>query len=243
MKPRIVFSDFDGTLTDHTEFSAKFLYIIDLLDEYKIPFIIVTGRSLSWAHFFLTHFEKLEYVISEGGGVISRRNERGLIVDDYQVSGQEIEWLEKFSNELIKRFPRLSLTADSLGRKTDRAIELCDLEDEETVIQIQDLMKQQNINFSTSNVHLNFWSGDISKYEAVKNLMAQYYPEVSIEETMFFGDSLNDQSMFRNVEHSVGVSNIEEVIEQMEFKPNIILKGPHNRGPNGVFHYLETLLK
>ena len=53
MFPSIVFSDFDGTLTDHTEFSPAFFEILSLLKEQNTPLVIVTGRSLSWAHFLI----------------------------------------------------------------------------------------------------------------------------------------------------------------------------------------------
>ncbi|EQC47237.1 HAD family hydrolase [Bacteriovorax sp. Seq25_V] len=239
--PKIVFSDFDGTLTDHTEFSGKFLTILEMLKEYNTPLVIVTGRSLSWAHFFLTHFSDLPYVISEGGGVLSYRDKRGMIVDEYQVPVSDLEWLENFSKELLGRFEGLKLSADSIGRKSDRAIELCDLEDVVVRTEIKKLMDDQNINYSTSNVHLNFWCGDISKYKAVRSLLDKFYPDVSIEQTMYFGDSLNDQSMFKMVEHSVGVSNISEVLLKMTDKPKVILTGEENSGPSGVLNYLVTL--
>ncbi len=55
MKPKLVLSDFDGTLTEHTELTPKFFEILELLKASNIPLLIVTGRSLSWAHFLLTH--------------------------------------------------------------------------------------------------------------------------------------------------------------------------------------------
>jgi HAD superfamily hydrolase (TIGR01484 family) len=242
MIPKIVFSDFDGTLTDHTEFSTKFLDIVELVTSKDLPFVIVTGRSLSWAHFFLTHFSKLTHVISEGGGVISYRDEEGMIIDEYQVDQGQLDWLEKFSRDLTDRFS-IRLSADSLGRVSDRAIELSDLEDPSLMSKITKRMEEEGINFSTSNVHLNFWCGEISKYKAVKSFLKLHYSEISIEESMFFGDSLNDQSMFQNIEHSVGVSNIEDVMDRLEHKPKVILHGVENRGPNGVLNYLRDLLK
>ena len=238
-KPKIILSDFDGTLSDHTEFSTKFIDIINLCHEKETPFIIVTGRSISWAHFFLTHFEKIKYVISEGGGSLSYKDSNGFIIDEYLVSDDEISWLEKFSQELLKQYPMVRLSADSIGRVTDRAIELFDLKDPKLVEKVKIFMKSQNINFSTSNVHLNFWSGDFSKYEASKYLLSRFFDKVSIEETMFFGDSLNDQSMFKNIEHSVGVSNISEVLSVIEHKPNVILYGDDYKGPSGVLNYLR----
>jgi HAD superfamily hydrolase (TIGR01484 family) len=243
MKPEIIFSDFDGTLTDHTEFSCVFVDIINLCHEKEVPFVIVTGRSLSWAHFFLTHFSKLTYVISEGGGCLSVRGSDGNICDEYLIDDEKIRWLEKFSAELTKRFSDVRLSVDSIGRVTDRAMELGEIEDEEVRNKITKLMDKEGINYSTSNVHLNFWAGDVSKYNAVKYFVSKYFPECSVEQTMFFGDSLNDQSMFQHIEHSVGVSNIDEVLDQLRYRPTTILEGEKNRGAYGVYSYLSDLLK
>ena len=241
--PKLILSDFDGTLSDHKEFSTKFIDIINLCSDNKTPFVIVTGRSISWAHFFLTHFEKLEYVISEGGGSLSYRDGNGFIIDEYLVSDDEIKWLEKFSSELKKQFPLVRLSADSTGRVTDRAIELFDLKDEELLESIQTFMTSQNINYSTSNVHLNFWCGNLSKANATKVLFNKFFSHLNMEEeSIYFGDSLNDQSMFDKVKTSIGVSNIDSVMDRLSVKPHIILKGKENAGPSGVLNYLKNNL-
>jgi hydroxymethylpyrimidine pyrophosphatase-like HAD family hydrolase len=66
---------------------------------------------------------------------------------------------------------------------------------------------------------------------------------VSPDEAVFFGDSLNDQTMFKSFKNSVGVSNISKVMDQLVHKPTTILEGPENIGPNGVFNYLKNLLE
>lgn len=240
--PKIVFSDFDGTLTDHTEFSVKFVEIIKLLKQKNIPLIIVTGRSVSWAHFFLTHFSDLDYVISEGGGILSLKNEKGLIENIYQIDSKHPKLLRDFCTLLSEKYPDLELSADSVGRITDRAIELCLIEDLSFRKEIMNLMDEHHINYSTSNVHLNFWSGEISKFNASKNLMNTYFKGVTLADVCYFGDSLNDQSMFEKIENSIGVSNIKSVLHLMKNPPKIILEGVQNAGPSGVLSYLQNLI-
>ena len=234
---RLVFSDFDGTLTEGEDFSPLFLNILNLLKERRIPLVIVTGRSKSWAHFFLTHFPSLETVVSEGGGVISRKGADGAIEDRLMVSEQELERLESFALELQERFSHLNLTADSFGRQTDRALELSSMNSE-----IEDFAKERGINFSRSSVHFNFWCGQISKYRGVSFVLKHYYP-FSERECIYFGDSLNDESMFQHFEKSVGVSNIVTCLDKLQHTPSIILKGQENRGASGVYSYLSKILK
>ena len=240
--PRIIFSDFDGTLTDHNNLTEKFLEVIDLSFRNKIPFVIVTGRSVSWAHFFLTHFSSLDYVISEGGGVISYRDKEGLIVDEFQVDEEEIRYLEGFTDDLVDSYYGVSLTADSMGRKTDRAIDLSYFASEKLLAEVKYFMDNNEISYSTSNVHLNFWKGNLSKYNAVKVLLEKFLHGLSLDEGIFFGDGENDQSLFKEV-FSVGVSNIKEILDKLEFPPQIILEGKENSEVNGVLNYLEKLLK
>lgn len=236
---KIVFSDFDGTLTYKEGLCPVFFDVLDLLDKKKVPLVIVTGRSISWGHFLLTHFPYLQEVIAEGGGVILKRAGK-IITEELMVSDEEVKKLENFCATFKEKYPLMPLSVDSFGRKTDRAIELHDLKDGLVFEDIEHFLKNHDINFSTSNVHLNFWVGEISKYKAVTHYLNQ--KKVEAKDCVFFGDSLNDQSMFESFENSVGVSNISSVKDRLVHKPKIILAGGENAGPYGVLNYLKKTL-
>ncbi len=236
---KFVFSDFDGTLTFKEGLSPIFFDILKLLELKKIPLVIVTGRSLSWGHFLLTHFPFLTDVIVEGGGAIVSLSDK-FITEECMVEIGEVERLTHFLQEFHREFPKIKLSVDSFGRKTDRAIELHDLQDGILFHHIEDFLRNHNINFSTSNVHLNFWCGEVSKYIAVDHFLKKQKLDQS--ECVFFGDSLNDQAMFKSFKNSVGVSNISAVINRLEHKPTTILTGDENIGPFGVLNYLKKNL-
>ena len=80
MLPKLVLSDFDGTLTKDGLLSAEFFKVLDLLEEYSIPFVIVSGRSMAWGHFLLTH-TNLRSAIMEGGGVVITKNSDGFMIE------------------------------------------------------------------------------------------------------------------------------------------------------------------
>jgi len=238
-KFKIVFSDFDGTLTFKEGLNPVFFDILNLLESKKTPLVIVTGRSLSWGHFLLTHFPFLTDVIVEGGGTIVSRADK-FITEECLVSESDVLKLADFTKELAREFPNIKLSVDSFGRKTDRAIELHDLKDGVLFGHIEDFLRAHHINFSTSNVHLNFWCGEVSKYLAVKHFLNKHKADEN--KCVFFGDSLNDQAMFKSFTNSVGVSNISTIIDQLQFKPTTILKGDENIGPFGVLNYLQKNL-
>lgn len=233
---KIIFSDFDGTLTYKEGLSSIFFDILHLLEKKNIPLVIVTGRSLSWGHFLLTHFPYLEDVIVEGGGTIVSRKGK-FITEDCLVSPENVQRLADFVVDFKKEFPNIHLSVDSFGRKTDRAVELHDLQDGVLFGHIEEFLRSRNINFSTSNVHLNFWCGEVSKYIAVEHFLKKKQTEEN--KCIFFGDSLNDQAMFKSFHHSVGVANINKVLDQIKYRPTEILVGDENIGPYGVLNYLS----
>lgn len=238
---KIVFSDFDGTLTHGHELSPVFFDVLNLLKSKKVPLVIVSGRSLSWGHFFLTHFDHIEAAIMEGGGVIVSRGKNGLMVEENVVEENEIDRLGLTTDLLLQENPWIHLSKDSFGRRCDRAIELCEYNDQEKGV-IFKFLEKHKINYSCSNVHINFWAGEISKYKAVELYLNKYRKDVSKMDCIYFGDAPNDQSMFHFFENSVGVSNIKDFLSKIQHKPKIILEGKENEMVHGVFNYLKKIL-
>jgi HAD superfamily hydrolase (TIGR01484 family) len=238
---KVIFSDFDGTLTNNGKLGAIFFDILNLAKDKSSEFIIVSGRSISWGHFLLTHFD-LNYCIMEGGGVILFKNKKGEICEETLIYNEDVEHLEKMTLKLLNEVPSVVLSADSFGRKTDRAIEFSQMKDSE-IEKAKAFLKANNLNFSRSNVHINYWSGDISKFKGIKHLVNHYLPHIEMQETIFYGDAKNDESVFEKMQNTVGVSNIVKVLDELEHKPRIILEGKDNSGAFGVFHHLKEVFE
>ena len=237
----IFFSDFDGTLTvSGSGLTRDFFEIIDLIHKHGHELVIVSGRSLSWGHFFLTHFP-LKACIMEGGGVISYINDDGMIVDEPLVSSGDLDDLRHFTTKLKHHFPHVPLSADSFGRLTDRAIEF-HMMDDEWIKNVMDFMDQEKIHYTKSNVHINFWCGKISKYLGVVHFLKKFRPGLTQNDAWFFGDAPNDESMFELFHNSVGVSNIIHCLDRLNHKPRVILEGEENAGPKGVLNYIKGLV-
>ena len=236
--PKIVFSDFDGTLTEQGRSSPVFFDVLDTIKKNSSELVIVTGRPLSWAHFLLTHFE-LNCVITEGGGMMSLRTKGENFVDISLIDDNEINHLQSVTRDLLQTFDGLKLSEDSICRNTDRAIDLGFLNTYGRDKEIEEFLKDKGINFSRSNVHLNYWAGVVSKKLAID----QYIKKKNLDqsECIFFGDSLNDQSAFEYFDQSIGVSNIQSVENDLTHLPKIILKGNDKKEILGVLHYLKSI--
>jgi hydroxymethylpyrimidine pyrophosphatase-like HAD family hydrolase len=113
--------------------------------------------------------------------------------------------------------------------------------DPEWIKEVIQFMDQHKINYSRSNVHINFWAGEISKYLGVKHFLQHFRPKHKEEDCWFFGDAPNDQSMFELFHNSVGVSNIKHCLNRLQHKPRIILEGEENAGPKGVLNFIKAL--
>jgi HAD superfamily hydrolase (TIGR01484 family) len=236
----IFFSDFDGTLTlEGRELTREFFDIIEFIHKHNHELVIVSGRSLSWGHFLLTHFP-LKACIMEGGGVILYIDEKGEIAQELLISDEEVDRLANFTINLKHHIPHIPLSADSFGRLTDRAIEF-HLMEQRWIDEVMDYMTRHEINFSKSNVHINFWAGEISKFLGVRKFLKKFRPHIKEENCWFFGDAPNDQSMFELFHNSVGVSNIKHCLHKLTHKPRIILQGEENSGPKGVLNYIKKL--
>lgn len=240
---KIIFSDFDGTLTLDHGVGEAFFQILQLIENKQSELVIVSGRSLSWGHFFLTHFPIITAALMEGGGTIVTRNPQvqELMLEHDMVTPEELQHLLDKTALLLKTFSWLKLTKDSFGRRTDRAIELIEYNDDQKN-QIFEFFKMHKVNFSCSNVHINFWAGNISKYNAVNYYLKNFRKNINEHECIYFGDAPNDESMFHFFTNSVGVSNIDRYLPLIAHKPKIILKGEENRGATGVLNYLKQKL-
>ncbi|MBL7663647.1 MAG: HAD family phosphatase [Bacteriovoracaceae bacterium] len=235
---KIIFSDFDGTLTHNRMLGSQFFDILNLTHKNNAEFIVVTGRSISWGHFLLTHFP-MSVVITEGGGAILLSDNKGNIKEELLISENDQLVLDEITMNLMQQFPGCPLSVDSFGRKTDRAIEFLG-QDEKMIDEIKLFLCEKQVNFNQSDVHINFWLGDHTKYTAVEKFLYRYRTGVGLDNVLYFGDSLNDESMFEKLPHTVGVSNIESVLGKLKHHPKVILKGEKNIAAKGVLNYLKT---
>jgi len=235
LKLRYFFSDFDGTLTERGEISKHLLDLLEDLKKKKITFVLVSGRSASWGHFFLTHFP-ISYAVMEAGGVVlhkdhdKKRNKINMQVLATQI---QLKKLEKISLNLHHLLPELEMAVDNTGRITDRAIELDSLKNPKFLKSVQQFLLEHRCHYSVSNVHLNFSNIKNNKWSGVsflcENVLKKKIDTIQAQ-SCFFGDAPNDEIMFKHFEHSVGVANILPYLNSMEHHPSHIAKKSEIKG-------------
>ena len=218
--------------------SRAFFDVLDLIEQNNSELVIVSGRSLSWGHFLLTHFP-LRSAIMEAGGVILNKCENGLIKHEALVEEDSITKMRSLTEELLKEHPGTILSPDSMGRLVDRAFEYHYMSEKEAQ-GAEQFLEKNNVEHVKSSVHVNFWIGEVSKYKGVKTFLEKFRPDVPINECLYFGDSLNDVPMFEKFPNSIGVANISKVINAIPHRPKVILEGKENEEISGVYSYLSS---
>lgn len=242
---KYIFSDFDGTLTDQGMISSSFCEFLQYVKKNKLLLILVTGRSVSWGHFFLTHFP-IQFAVVESGGVVLWKEGRGK--NDHSIHQQvllhpaELKNLSYHHNNLAHKFPHLHWALDNTGRLSDRAIEISYLKKHKKIHrEILQYLDKNKIVHSTSNVHLNWTTGKgINKWSGVKWLVKNILAKnetVLLNNAIYCGDSTNDEVMFKHFKYSLGVANIKPYLKFMQSHPQIIAQQPEI---NGVLEFLAS---
>lgn len=226
--------------------TKQFFEIMDMLNSRNIELVVVSGRSLSWGHFLMTHFP-LAAAIMEGGGVIVTHDPMYEFEEEFLVGEKERKQINDVANQVAKKFPEIGLTRDSLGRVVDRAIPLAALNahprSEQLKKDIFKFLEDKKTHFSISSVHINFWCGDVNKAKGINHFLKNHRPQVKIEDCVYYGDAPNDEEPFALFPNSVGVSNIAPYLGRMKVRPNTVLEGKDKEGPAGVLGHLKELLK
>jgi hypothetical protein len=145
------------------------------------------------------------------------------------------ERLSRLGSEAIAAVPGLRLAKDQPYRLFDLAL---DFAEEPPILPLEDALRVKRICEAAgavakvSSIHVNAWFGRYDKVSMAEHFLATIlgwdpaYPRSAI----FFGDSPNDEPMFRRFELSCGVANVRRFAPMMEWLPAFITERPYGHG-------------
>jgi len=241
---KVLFTDVDDTLTWEGKLPVETFVALQQLKDAGVIVVPVTGACAGWCDCIVRTWP-VDFVIGENGSFWMTRDASGLVTRHFRETlidrEQNIEHLHFLGETLKRNFPDISYTQDQPFRLTDIAFDIGQqVQVERSIAQAAtQWLLEQGVSAKLSSIHINAWIGSYNKADTAKAWLETTYPDLSLEQCIFIGDSPNDESMFEHFPVSVGVSNISRFVEQMEHTPNYITS---KQGGYGFIELAKTLL-
>jgi HAD superfamily hydrolase (TIGR01484 family) len=232
---RGVLTDIDDTLTCHGAIEPAALAALRRLHAAGVPVIAITGRPVGWSEPCALAWP-VAAIVAENGAVMLRREGQGLrqdFVQDAPERAANFVRLQTCARDVLRRVPGATLAADSAGRLTDIAVDHSEFAQlsAERIAQVVAVMREHGLTATVSSIHVNGWIGAHNKWTAA----AWAVPAVlgrafNPADWLYVGDSTNDQLMFGQLPHSVGVANIARFVPQLRHLPAWVTQAERGLG-------------
>lgn len=248
-----VFSDIDDTLTHKGKLTEDAYSALWKLRRAGLRVIPITGRPAGWVD-HLARMWPVDAVIGENGAFYfhldaSQGRDGKLVqrfVQDKATREANRKRLWEVLASLRKSMPGLEVASDQGYREIDIAIDFC--EDvarlpESDIDRIVDAFVQAGAQAKVSSIHVNAWFGQHDKFSCCSLLLQELYGENFAAEKdryLYFGDSPNDEPLFREFPHTVGVANVREFLPRMKSHPTYITR---KEGGHGFAEAVKWILK
>jgi HAD superfamily hydrolase (TIGR01484 family) len=248
-----IFSDIDDTLTHHGKLTEDAYSAMWKLQRAGLRMIPITGRPAGWVD-HLARMWPVDAVIGENGAFYyhldPNQGRDGKLIQRF-VQSQEVreanrKRLWEVFHRLQKEKPELRVASDQGYREIDLAVDFCeDVErlPESEVDGIVEAFRSAGAQSKISSIHVNSWFGEHDKFSCCKLLLQELYGE-KIDEVksqyLYFGDSPNDEPLFREFPFTVGVANVREFLPRMQYHPAYITK---KEGGHGFAEAVRWILK
>ncbi len=217
----IIVSDVDDTITHKGKLLPAALSAMWAAKSSGKMIVLVTGGSAGWADAYIRQWP-VDLVIAEGGAISLSIAKDGSIV--YTFNSHIDPDVMKKRESLLKATAGLTLSSDQFARVHDIAYDKTKLSVYE-MKSLTTLVSAVGGHASVSSIHVNVGFGKFSKASSfiyfMNRLYNLEYPAV-VNRSVYFGDSLNDQDMFRLIPVSVGMHSVEDSRADFEILPKYI---------------------
>lgn len=238
---RLIVTDMDGTfLNSKHEVSPEFPEIYEELKKRNILFVPASGRQMMGITKYFGDIEDEMAFIAENGGYLIYKNQelfadkleeqyveeiikaiRGISGATVVISGKKRAYYETENEDFIKyvsQFYTGNQKMDDLTKPLDDSIfKIAVYHSEGSEEHLYPVLKQfekYNLEVVVSGKHwLDIMNKDINKGNAVEKL--QKTLNISREQTMVFGDYMNDIEMLRKAEYSYAMENAHPSVKEV----------------------------
>lgn len=248
-----IFTDIDDTLTHHGKVTEDSFRALWRLQKAGLRVIPITGRPAGWVD-HLARMWPVDAVIGENGAFYyyldpSQGRDGKLLqrfVQEKSLRETNKKKLWEIFHQLQKEIPGLQVASDQGYREIDLAVDFCEDVPRLSDAQIDRIVQafvEKGAQAKISSIHVNAWFGQHDKYSCCRLLLQELYGESFAQEQeryLYFGDSPNDEPLFREFPHTVGVANVQEFLPRMKSLPRYITR---KEGGHGFAEAVNWILK
>ena len=243
---KIIFSDFDETLLNYHSDKKYFDdYQVDVLRrirEQGIEFCIVTGRNAFFFHQFSNILPYVSYILASNGSCIYDVKNKKFIYQKF-IGVQEVSLLFDYIKD-----HHYDMYYNSLGEQiyNDDNVNLQSCEQiilsfHESNLEnvLEDIKEIPYVNYNNICRHGTRYTIDVNNYLVSKGNAVKYlcdFLDVDLNDTIGFGDSDNDVSMFELVGKSIAVGNATDKMKTLASAITL------SSEENGVFRYIDRYI-
>ncbi|EGI76618.1 HAD-IIB family hydrolase [Hylemonella gracilis] len=230
-----VLTDIDDTLTSEGAITPDARQALDDLREAGISVIPVTGRPIGWSAPHARSWPVQAIVAENGSAAWVDGGTRKIYQQDEATRRRNHERLQTVAQRVLREVPGAMLAQDSAGRETDIAIDHSEFTQlpPESIAHAVRLMQAEGLNATVSSIHINGWIGTHDKWSGarwiVRELLGRELDQ-ELDQWVYIGDSTNDQLMFQQFRHSVGVANIARFLPELTHRPRYLAAGERGAG-------------
>jgi len=240
-----VFCDIDDTLTVDGRLVPEVLVQMERARAHGLRVVPITGRPAGWVD-HIARAWPVDGVVGENGGLWFWTDERGMhrhYFQDLPIRTANRRRLDAIAGEVLAAVPGTALASDQPYRELDLAIDFREdvpALDDAAIDEIVSAFVAQGAHCKVSSIHVNGWFGDFDKLKGVSRFhQDRWGTDIDFSRWVFFGDSANDEPMFKAFPHSIGVANVADFMPRMIHHPAWITAG---HGGHGFVEGMQQLL-
>ncbi|MGE0044546.1 MAG: HAD family hydrolase [Hyphomonadaceae bacterium] len=239
---RFLLSDLDDTLSERGRVGSSVIAALERLQAAGIKTIVVTGRPAGWAD-AIARLWPIAGVVGENGALSYWRDAAGALERRYYFDARKLDELMRTAEETLKFEKGLKLALDQPYRVADVAVDFREDVGPFPIAlaeRIRDHFRAAGFQATVSSIHVNAWAGGYSKASTATDLLAKAFAVSDFAgETLYVGDSPNDEPMFEAFPLSAAVANVREFLPGMNKRPRWIMRA--ERGA-GIVELAEALI-
>jgi len=239
-----VLCDIDDTITTEGKLPKSSYSALWDLHEAGIGVIPVTGRPAGWCDMIVRQWP-VDAVVGENGAFVMyfdgpelKRHLHPNVAPDAQ------QRLAAVRDAVLKAVPGCRVAKDQFSRIYDLAVDFAEDEPRlplSAAEEIKAVCESFGAVAKISSIHVNAWFGS---YDKVSMARMFFNDVLGVEDmthcAIFFGDSPNDEPMFRFLPMSCAVGNIRPFAGRMEHLPQWVTEGCGGEGfSEAVEHILQ----